>query len=667
MKHFWLLIFVLHSLLSFAQQTDVVDFKRAEALVLFNQIEVDNTFFNSYEISFEILKHTDSVYIDAVGMRIQNVALNGKSVDYKNDGKKLIIYHDFKPSDDYRLNFIFFATPKKAMYFVGWDSSARNQIWTQGQGKYTSHWLPSIDDMNDKIEFDITYAAPKAYQVIANGQLIAKNESANYNLWQYDMQQPMSSYLVAVVMGKYAKDVEISKSGIPLEMYYYPEDTSKVEPTYRYTKRMFDFLEDEIGVPYPWQNYKQIPVHDFLYAGMENTGTTIFSDDFMIDAASFDDKNYVNVNAHELAHQSFGDLVTETSGEHHWLQEGFATYYALLAEREVFGVNYYYWQLHEYFEELAAQELAGNGTALLNPKSSSTTFYKKGAWVLHALKETIGEVAFKKAVKSYLLKHQFKNVETKDFIKQVEKASGKDLSDFVELWLERDVLPKEQMLASLKRSPFMQEYFMVDCEVETSKCNEYLSLGISEKALEKVIRQSPERVTSETFGLTPKVRQAIAKHLKKIPSNLQSDYETLLEDASYLTKELALVNLWVNFPEKRKDYLKKTRFVMGFNTRNVRLLWLTLSLITEGVDDAEKDIYYKELVDYTNPEYNFEVRLSAFNYLQNIKAFNAQALENLQNATKHHNWQLQKFSKNLLKQLAQNPELKPQIEQLQGN
>ncbi len=667
MKHFWLLIFVLHSLLSFAQQTDVVDFKRAEALVLFNQIEVDNTFFNSYEISFEILKHTDSVYIDAVGMRIQNVALNGKSVDYKNDGKKLIIYHDFKPSDDYRLNFIFFATPKKAMYFVGWDSSARNQIWTQGQGKYTSHWLPSIDDMNDKIEFDITYAAPKAYQVIANGQLIAKNESANYNLWQYDMQQPMSSYLVAVVMGKYAKDVEISKSGIPLEMYYYPEDTSKVEPTYRYTKRMFDFLEDEIGVPYPWQNYKQIPVHDFLYAGMENTGTTIFSDDFMIDAASFDDKNYVNVNAHELAHQWFGDLVTETSGEHHWLQEGFATYYALLAEREVFGVNYYYWQLHEYFEELAAQELAGNGTALLNPKSSSTTFYKKGAWVLHALKETIGEVAFKKAVKSYLLKHQFKNVETKDFIKQVEKASGKDLSDFVELWLERDVLPKEQMLASLKRSPFMQEYFMVDCEVETSKCNEYLSLGISEKALEKVIRQSPERVTSETFGLTPKVRQAIAKHLKKIPSNLQSDYETLLEDASYLTKELALVNLWVNFPEKRKDYLKKTRFVMGFNTRNVRLLWLTLSLITEGVDDAEKDIYYKELVDYTNPEYNFEVRLSAFNYLQNIKAFNAQALENLQNATKHHNWQLQKFSKNLLKQLAQNPELKPQIEQLQGN
>ena len=61
------------------------------------------------------------------------------------------------------------------------------------------------------------------------------------------MQKPMSSYLVALAIGKYNKKVEYSKSGIPLEMYYYPENSLKVEPTYRYTKQMFDFLEDEIG------------------------------------------------------------------------------------------------------------------------------------------------------------------------------------------------------------------------------------------------------------------------------------------------------------------------------------------------------------------------------------------------------------------------------------
>ena len=346
MKYFSGILCVLYSAFSIAQQTNFVDFKRAEAVMFFNEFKVDSTLFDSFEIKFDILKKTDSIYLDAVDMRFENISLNGKSIDYKNDGKKLIIYNKFKPSENNMLSFIFFAAPKKAMYFVGWENDARNQIWTQGQGKYTSHWLPSIDNMNDKIEFDLTFAAPKGYEVISNGKLISKSENSSYNLWKYDMLKPMSSYLVALVVGEYSKKVEISKSGIPLEMYYYPEDSLKAEPTYRYTKEVFDFLEEEIGVAYPWQNYKQVPVHDFLYAGMENTSCTIFSDAFMIDNTAFIDKNYVNVNAHELAHQWFGDLVTETSGTHHWLQEGFATYYALLAERDMCSVMIItYWRL----------------------------------------------------------------------------------------------------------------------------------------------------------------------------------------------------------------------------------------------------------------------------------------------------------------------------------
>ena len=111
---------------------------------------------------------------------------------------------------------------------------------------------------------------------------------------------------------------------------------------------------------------------------MENTTLTIFSDSFVVDSIGFKDKNYITVNAHELAHQWFGDFVTSTSSEHHWLQEGFATYYALLAERHIFGDDHYYWQLFQNAQELIAQEEAGESTSLLDPKSSSTTFYKKG-------------------------------------------------------------------------------------------------------------------------------------------------------------------------------------------------------------------------------------------------------------------------------------------------
>ena len=657
MKQFQYIFLFLFPIIISAQQTDIVDFKKAESVILFNQIDVDSTVFNSYKISFDILKQTDSIYLDAIDMRFKNVALNKKTIKYKNDGKKLILYHDFKPYENYVLDFIFFASPKKAMYFVGWENKARNQIWTQGQGKYTSNWLPSIDDMNDKIEFDLTIAAPKGYKVIANGKMVLKMKSLNYNLWEYDMQKPMSSYLVALVIGKYDKKTEYSKSGIPLEMYYYPGDEDKFEPTYRYTKRMFDFLEEEIDVPYPWQNYKQVPVHDFLYAGMENTSLTIFSDTFVTDSIGFVDRNYVNVNAHELAHQWFGDLVTETSGMHHWLHEGFATYYALLAEKEVFGEDYYYWKLYESAQQLLAQDNAGESTSLLNPKSSSLTFYQKGAWVLHLLRERVGGKAFKLAVKNYLIKHQFKNVETDDFISEVEKASGEDLSGFVEDWLKNPIFDFQLIENSLNENEINRKILDVGVDKITSVdlkkfklMNEKnFQIFLIKKAIENEgFKGLHELLKAALQSNNLKSRQTIAQNLSEIPKELKVDYETLLNDKSYATIEAALYNLWSNFPEDRFKYLDKTKDIIGFSDKNVRLLWLTLSLVTPDYRSDSKKQMYQELLGYSSSRYGYNVRKQAFTYLNNINACNDVCRENLEDASKHHNWRLKKFAKNLL-------------------
>ena len=634
-----------------AQQTEYVDFKKVESVLLFNQMKVDSTVFNSYEVKFDILKQTDSIYLDAIDMKFLNVSLDKAAVNFKNDGKKLIVYNAFESNKTYTLNFLFFASPKKAMYFIDWDYEDGNkQIWTQGQGKYTSNWLPSIDDMNDKIEFDLSVVTPKGYQVISNGKMVSKRETPTYNLWQFDMQNPMSSYLVALVIGKYKKTVKHSKSGIPLEMYYYPKDHSKFEPTYRYTKQMFDFLEEEIGVPYPWQNYKQVPVKDFLYAGMENTSATIFADSFVIDSIAFVDKNYVNVNAHELAHQWFGDLVTETSGTHHWLQEGFATYYALLAERNIFGEDYYYWRLYEYAQELLEQDKAGGSTSLLNPKSSSTTFYKKGAWVLHLLREEVGDETFKKGVKQYLKNHKFENVETKDFISEVEKTSGVDLNDFVNKWLESSSLNYGDMegffyLTSTSYKGFLQ----LDCSVSKAACFEFIKSTDNTYLKSEVIRRLKGDFPKDIFANSDiMVRQAVAQSLTEIPTELKSNYESLLNDASYLTIETALFNLWKNFPLEREKYFNKTKDIQGFNDKNVRLLWLTLALITEDYESENKQVFLNELTSYTSPKYGFELRQNAFFYLDQIQACEEACKENLKQATTHHNWRFKKFAKTLL-------------------
>ncbi|MDY2587977.1 M1 family metallopeptidase [Winogradskyella aquimaris] len=650
MKKILVVLFLFQISFCAGQQTQYVDFLSLEASI---GLEPDSSsVYGAGVFKFMILKPIDSVFIDAKGfkldMAIPERVNNG--LKYSYDGSKIWLKGNFAKDSIYNFHFEYEATPKKALYFV--NKNGESQIWTQGQGKYTSNWLPSLDDVNDKIEFDLSITYDKDYEVVANGKLTKKQTNDSTIVWRYDMQKPMSSYLVALVVGKYNKKTETSKSGIPLEYYYYPEDSLKVEPTYRYSKEMFDFLEEEIGFAYPWQNYKQVPVHDFLYAGMENTSCTIFSDAFMVDDIGFNDKNYVNVNAHELAHQWFGDLLTATSGEHHWLQEGFATYYALLAEREIFGDNHYYFKLYESAVDLGRQDLSGKGTSLLNPKSSSLTFYQRGAWVLHTLRSLVGDVPFKQAVKAYLENHQFATVETSDFIKEVEWYYGKPLNAFVNVWIKQKDFPVDAAFGLLQeQSTFINEYLMVDCEAKTSKCKDYLRYYASDDAKVKVISQVPELVTKDTFKQGLKVRQAISQYVRQVPMGLKEDYESLLDDKSYITIENALYNLWTTFPEERAKYLSKTRNVVGFNDKNVRLLWIALNLNTPFYQADSKQELFEELVSYTDEHYNADLRMNAFNYLNLMNACNDICKSNLKKASSHHNWRMVKFAKDMLEKL----------------
>jgi len=647
-----LLLLLIYINFSVAQQTEYVDFLdcTAEVMILPVKKEVRGI----VEYSFKIKEDADSIFIDAKNMSFDNVYFKKRKASFKVTNQKLWLFKNFVKNKEYTVSFNYEAHPKKAMYFVDWENQehpeVNPQVWTQGQGKDNSNWIPSFDDMNEKVEFDLTISFDKKYEVIANGKLISKQErNDSVYTWNYDMQQPMSSYLLAIAIGKYVKNVERSKSGIPLEMYYYPKDSLKFEPTYRYSKQMFDFLEEEIGVSYPWQNYKQVPVKDFLYAGMENTSATIFSDAFVVDSTAFVDKNYVNVNAHELAHQWFGDLVTETHGKHHWLQEGFATYYALLAEKEIFGEDYYYHKLYETSKQLINAQQT-DSIPLMNSKASSLTFYQKGAWALHSLRDRVGDSVFISSVKKYLKEHQFKNVDTNDFITIVEKESKQNLSDFVNTWLLSSEFPKEEaevllnknkvtqllqkgMLANIKEPILTREYFKT-IELDSMVFNNF-----------------SDSITTWFKEEDIKARQVYAGKFKKIPLNYKKSYEGFLNDKSYQTIETVLLNLWGNFPENRKQYLDQTANVSGFNDKNIRTLWLALALNTRGFNKVAYQGFYDELVGYTHPAYHFEIRRNAFEYLSELQLVSSEVLLNLNQASKHHNWRFRTYCKKLLKHL----------------
>nr|WP_299345540.1 M1 family metallopeptidase [Allomuricauda sp.] len=652
------LLFISQVLSSQIQER--VDFKHADVSVL---VKAESKGIEGKAVyQFEVLKDVDSVFLDAKNMDFSETLLNGKPFTPRTSNTHLAIKKRFKKGEQHTLSVSYSCFPQQTVYFLGWDfpNNQSPQIWTQGQGKYSSHWIPSFDDMNEKVEFDLNITFKEGYRVIANGKLEEVKTEKGLSTWHFDMVRPMSSYLLAFAIGRYDKLEKKSSSGIPIELYYEPFDSLRVEPTYRYTKRIFDYLENEIGIPYPWQNYKQIPVHDFLYAGMENTGATIFSNSFVVDSVAFHDKNYVNVNAHELAHQWFGNMVTEQSGDHHWLHEGFATYYAYLAEKEIFGQDYFYWRLWETATSLNNLSSDGNGEALTNPNAGSLTFYEKGAWALVMLREQVGDKAFREGIRNYLENFAFENVTVGDFMWEMRKASGMKLVDFEETWLQESEFPIKKTKAYLKgKSNSMARYFEIQETLadtvqgfEDQLITSWKGLD-SDKLKETLLKKYTNRFPNEfLLEILQKeslsVRRALATSIDKVSTELKGPFEKLLEDDSYITKEAVLYRLWTDFPQDQKKYLDITKNIDGIPNKNVHLLWLTLALVTPGYEENLKPKFFKELGNYTDPRFHFEIRLLAFQYLKNLNAFSDETLKNLVKACNHHVWYFKKSSRKLL-------------------
>ncbi|VXB93518.1 Aminopeptidase N [Flavobacterium sp. 9R] len=651
-------IFLFLTSFIFAQQTQSVDFKTAKVQLFVNP--KDKTISGTVTYHFNVLRPIDTIKIDAQNMQFTNVKLNDKPVSFVTNGKQLLLIYPFKKGKKW-VQFSYDAKPKQTLYFIGSEENANLQIWTQGQGKYTSNWFPSFDDVNEKVVFNLEIVFDKNYQVIANGTLKEKITNGNNTYWRYRMQKPMSSYLLMMAIGRFDKKTQQSNSGVPLEWYYEPKDAVFFEPTYRHSEAIFNFLEKEIGVKYPWENYKQVPVRDFLYAGMENTSATTFSSRYVVDAVGFNDRKYTNVNAHELAHQWFGDLVTAESSKHHWLQEGFATYYALLAERELYGEDYFYSYLYEKAQQLKFASRTDT-IPVLNAKASSLTFYEKGAWALFVLHQKIGDKAFKKAIKNYLKKHAFQTVNTNDFFAEIEKVAAFDTKLFSKVWLEdykfnaleaNDLLKKNTVikiqlkLDQYRNTPFAEKK---DFLMKVLQSDVYYT--VKESVIFQLRKESYEDIKELlAVAMATKnwsIRQKIANLFSKVPEAFKADYETLLTDASYQTQEIALFQLWNSFENDRIRYLDQTKNWIGFNDYNLRILWLALALNTPNYN-ADTAAMSKELIQYSSLDFEASTRQNALESLIYLDLFNTTIWKNLANATTHHLWQFSKFARDAIR------------------
>lgn len=337
------------------------------------------------------------------------------------------------------------ANPKRGIYFVGWKLPSipdpvhmtRRQIWTQGQGIDNRHWIPMIDQRSDKFITEVIVSFDKTYNVLSNGALLSNKENSNgTRTWHYRMPQPHAGYLLMLAIDRYAVKRTATKRGTPIQFWYYPEHPERLEPSSRHSEFIIEALEDETGIPYPWGSYAQVMVQEFLYGAMENTAATVFGDFFWIDERGYLDRNYVGVNAHEAAHQWFGDLITARTDADQWLQESFATYYPTLVFRRLMGDDEMKWQQRGNMNSaIAAGEK--NSLPVRHSNAGTARHYPKGASVLSMLSYVLGEENYRRSIKLYLERHAFQTVETNDLQKAIMDATGINMDWFFDQWVWR--------------------------------------------------------------------------------------------------------------------------------------------------------------------------------------------------------------------------------------
>lgn len=383
----------------------------------------------------------DSIILDAEQLTIQSVSLSGSRLEFLNDSHELTLYlpHSISLADTLTVAITYSCTPTKGLYFIQPDSTdptRRHQIWTQGEDMDNRYWIPCYDFPNDKATSEIIATVPEQYTLVSNGRLekTAHKKEDRTRIFHWRQSLPHSSYLIMLAAGEY-EVLREPYGDIPLEYYVYKQYAPDAHRGLARTPSIMRFLEERIGISYPWEKYAQIFVNQFPLGGMENTSAVTLNEIYMFDARAALDFTSDDVIAHELAHQWWGDLVTCRDWTHLWLNEGFANYFGSLFKEQDKGRDEYQYEMMQQTKSILQTEEYRGRKPIVSGDSYTTNVYMKGSWVLSMLRTTLGESDFWKALGLYIRRHSFGNADTHDLQEAVKDATGRDIDWFFDQWL----------------------------------------------------------------------------------------------------------------------------------------------------------------------------------------------------------------------------------------
>jgi aminopeptidase N len=410
------------------------------------------------DISLEVIgQNVSRIDFDFGELPIDSVLLNGSPARFERTPETLdvLLATPAKRGDRLKVTINYHGTPKDGLVFAkdkDGNPSATGDNWPNR----LHYWIPSLDHPSAKATVNFTISTAPRGVVIANGSWLTttKNGAAG-ETWTFAETKPIPPYCMIVTVNQGA--MINSKDPVANNLVYnVPQhDREYASKGFSSAAPSLVFFNQTVA-PYPYEKLALI-VGATRFGGMENSSAIVFTSTLFdlrpnekMSARFGIPKRIEEVVAHEIAHQWFGDSVTESTWADLWLSEGFATYFAALFIEKYEGQAAFREYMKDAAERYFRYEQQSNTPIhdttttdlmrLLNPNN-----YEKGAWVLHVLRRRLGDDAFFKGVRTYYNAHASANASTDDLRNALEKASGKDLKEFFTRWVYGSGHPRYEL------------------------------------------------------------------------------------------------------------------------------------------------------------------------------------------------------------------------------
>jgi aminopeptidase N len=380
--------------------------------------------------------------LDAVGLHVESITLAGTTLLHtdQTEEKIRLTFSPLAPEAQARISITYSAQPANGLFFrtpaQGYPAGD-TQVWSQGEAELHRFWFPCFDAPNDRLTTEVICHVPEGMQVVSNGQLLNLSRDADGLLrWHWRQDIPHAQYLLALAAGHFHR-MEARAGSTALRLFVPPSEREQAANAFADSVRVIFFYEKETGTPFPWAKYDQVYCHDFVAGGMENTSATFMAASELFTTDTEQLNSLRDLDAHEAAHQWFGDLVTCRDWAHLWLNEGFASYYTLLYADEAAGRDEFLqglWRAANRVWE-AHDERPIVWRDYRDPMEQfDSRAYPKGAWLLHMIRSQIGPETFRRVIKTYLQRHRGTVVTTDDFQDVLEDITGRSFDQFFDQW-----------------------------------------------------------------------------------------------------------------------------------------------------------------------------------------------------------------------------------------